>query len=594
MLAFLDLARGVLLGIVANLDGEKKSYFGDNVLEVLQLASTLWPISFAAVLGPFLKTLALFKAERGATVGSLEFLLTGQTAVAAFKNLFMLHHKTNLTGDRNAFDMGSLSLTSIPQFRRVAMAALSGSDILVAHANRSSRGFEEAVARIGGRHQAARLGRQDIWHNVRIPFMEYLPGYDAENPTFWTSVPDDEVVPLSSFIGVPIRGGSLPRAGNSSMMLQSRYQILECGDGFNGTDWVLAEGNNSKIYFHWTSGNRSEWAAISRQSGVNHLLGAETSPSLWLDVLKTNESVAQFYDFHQMKPQSRLQLLVGGLCKHDQQSNYMGMRICHVSTSYVDVAVECSRLGHFGDLECRATKIRQSSHPTYSSKLSDLSLLQIAGSLCYEMPFLTATYNFRRPSLLEQYLRNPPTAFNMETDDISMNFGGCHTEVPRQSFEARLATALNTFLMASYNYTVLTGADGTSFFERNDMWQNITATWTEYTEEIYAINRAWFSTSVISTLILLTCTIANVVIRHITMAPDFLDSVDGLMRGSPFVKIGTDHSNAGSGTSSRDRIKVTKDIRVQIQDVQPEMEVGEIALTSDIRSSKLDWKRAYN
>jgi hypothetical protein len=59
---------------------------------VLQLASTLWPISFAAVLGPFLKTLSLFRAEKGTTVGSLEFLLTGQTTVAAFKNLFTLQY----------------------------------------------------------------------------------------------------------------------------------------------------------------------------------------------------------------------------------------------------------------------------------------------------------------------------------------------------------------------------------------------------------------------------------------------------------------------------------------------------------------------
>jgi hypothetical protein len=32
------------------------------------VASTLWPIAFAAVLGPLLRTVALYKAERGVTI----------------------------------------------------------------------------------------------------------------------------------------------------------------------------------------------------------------------------------------------------------------------------------------------------------------------------------------------------------------------------------------------------------------------------------------------------------------------------------------------------------------------------------------------
>ncbi|KPA36783.1 hypothetical protein FLAG1_10426 [Fusarium langsethiae] len=60
----------VLLAIVASLHHKTQSAFGDNTLEALQLAATLWPISFAAVVGPFLKTLALFRAERGAALGS--------------------------------------------------------------------------------------------------------------------------------------------------------------------------------------------------------------------------------------------------------------------------------------------------------------------------------------------------------------------------------------------------------------------------------------------------------------------------------------------------------------------------------------------
>jgi hypothetical protein len=85
------------------------------------------------------------------------------------------------------------------------------------------------------------------------------------------------------------------------------------------------------------------------------------------------------------------------------------------------------------------------------------------------MPFTTANYDALLPSLLEKYLRNPPTAFNYEFDSLKRMYGACFNDVPRRSFEARLGTALNTFLMASYNYTVLTGADGTNLNGRNDM-----------------------------------------------------------------------------------------------------------------------------
>lgn len=42
--------------------------WGDNIILVMGVASTLWPIAFAAVLGPALRTVALYKAERVSTI----------------------------------------------------------------------------------------------------------------------------------------------------------------------------------------------------------------------------------------------------------------------------------------------------------------------------------------------------------------------------------------------------------------------------------------------------------------------------------------------------------------------------------------------
>jgi hypothetical protein len=48
-----------------SLHSEPTSSKGEKILQVMGVASTLWPIAFAAVLGPMLKTVALYNAERG-------------------------------------------------------------------------------------------------------------------------------------------------------------------------------------------------------------------------------------------------------------------------------------------------------------------------------------------------------------------------------------------------------------------------------------------------------------------------------------------------------------------------------------------------
>jgi hypothetical protein len=45
--------------------------------------------------------------------------------------------------------------------------------------------------------------------------------------------------------------------------------------------------------------------------------------------------------------------------------------------------------------------------------------------------------------------------------------------------------------------------------------------------------------------------------------------------------------------SGSDRLKGMKDVKVRICDVYPEQEIGRIALTTELGSPELRWKRAY-
>jgi len=58
------------LGIaVLRVNGTVESNVGNGVMQAMAVTATLWPIFFAAVLGPMLKAVALYKAERGVKLG---------------------------------------------------------------------------------------------------------------------------------------------------------------------------------------------------------------------------------------------------------------------------------------------------------------------------------------------------------------------------------------------------------------------------------------------------------------------------------------------------------------------------------------------
>lgn len=60
-----------MLGILVYLTNDcYEADFGNSVKQATQVASSLWPIAFAAVMGPLLKAVALYRAERGAKLGA--------------------------------------------------------------------------------------------------------------------------------------------------------------------------------------------------------------------------------------------------------------------------------------------------------------------------------------------------------------------------------------------------------------------------------------------------------------------------------------------------------------------------------------------
>ncbi|KAI8653851.1 hypothetical protein NCS56_01340300 [Fusarium sp. Ph1] len=199
----------VLAGLVTRLDYQPISSYGDGVFEGIGLASTFWPIAFSAVLGALIRTIVLFKSERGTNLGTLKVLLSSQTLVSALKSPFVVRiftfwtlvpgfiwvispaggqaayrtvHLTSLIETTThdlmyspAADIGlpfnrilwaSSSNLGIQLGRVYAMfgAAISASNAIAQPSNGSSPTFDAAIRGLAGVDTAIVAARMNLWH----------------------------------------------------------------------------------------------------------------------------------------------------------------------------------------------------------------------------------------------------------------------------------------------------------------------------------------------------------------------------------------------------------------------------------------------
>lgn len=115
---------------------------------------------------------------------------------------------------------------------RTAVRTLFGASIAppsaaLLYSNGSSQSFNDVIERLGGPSEAIRVSRRDTWSNLRVPFIHMLPGYNANRPFDWTTVPADILAPYESLIGVPLRGLPLSGEGNMNLTLQASYHTLD-------------------------------------------------------------------------------------------------------------------------------------------------------------------------------------------------------------------------------------------------------------------------------------------------------------------------------------------------------------------------------
>lgn len=265
-------------------------------------------------------------------------------------------------------------------------------------------------------------------------------------------------------------------------------------------------------------------------------------------------------------------------------TKFGNLSLCEVTTESVESMVGCSRSASDRELTCEVQKMRRKNGYTNRNVTAlDHGRLH---TILLDIPVVTASLRLNQVSLLEAWLKDPPTVFNPRHDyDTNLWYEDINPHV----FSNRLAMVLNTHIQAALNITILVGGDGTSAQERDWQWENSTGIWTEAAGTSYHINKTWFRFYLASTVVLALCAVANIVLRCSISTPDLLTSVSALTRNSLFFDVPT----PASGMCDAERSRLLKDEWVMVQDVLPDESVGRIAFSNALGQHSLRKDRAY-
>ncbi|KPA41667.1 hypothetical protein FLAG1_05421 [Fusarium langsethiae] len=602
----------VLAFFIHGLNDKPISAHGDAVREAIGLASTLWPIALAAILGALVRTVALFRAEQGTYLGTLASLLGSQTLVSTIKTAFVLRmmslwtlvlfllwtfsplggqavlrtiQTTLYTSSQNheasyvpAADIGlplnygiwesaSSKANHLGRILPMFGAALSAPNALAQASNGSSTNFDAVIQDLGGVDVASNNARVDLWGNVRVPEITQLPDYDSSNPYKWIKVPSDQLVTYESLIGIPIRGIPSNSAGNFTLQASASYMALECSSWFNTSECLSRIPKGLRLH---KSVNASTTMEVVTEI---HRGYSNTYMDIPSDVPRSNFNFSS-KDRYSTGPVERCTLVFG---TNDNST------ICDMSHVYVDIDIMCDRPRTFVTMVCEVQRIHHSH--SHDVSVSDTNMTSNRGpgpgAFIATLPWLITSFRAGMKSPFENYLSDP--ALGIE-DDETGGFGVTteFTRLPLRVFAHKLALIINTAMRVSYYEPAVLASGRMNLTEMETLgpgnaihYTNTTGKFTT-SEERYQVQKTWMAIYIFSLLMGISI-LATVLLSLATRAPDFLTSISALTRDSVHVHV----PPGGSTYCGDERARLLKNRRLKIRDVLSDEDVGYVALADD-------------
>ena len=568
-------------------NGKSVSTHGQTIAQAARLGPTLFPIIFAAVVGRLMKVSALWKCERGSTLGILEQLHGSQNLLAALERAILLPGLGILSigvvllwmlspiGGQSSLRVLSLSTHATPSTAEIYYFNTTGDDAYGAFS--SGSGLDTYERSLTALFQASLLSIQrttgsDVWGNIKIPYLQYVPSYVAgQSKDGWYDFSQsDYKLPYSAHTGIVVSG--LKDGVNTNFNLESSYFNLTCTEPHFFTFNTTASTNTTDYY-----GGFIEWAG--NLYSHNNVSAGIFNPALNSFASTTWDSYFVDTNFNYSINSSVQYNLVyasqGGLVETISAYN------CTMGVTHVESNILCN------GSDCQVSRLRPSQkvfgtwwgsgYPFITQSIAQrynlLSWLSTA----------TSTSHSGTVSPIDWYISGSDTPFQLAIGNNLADVN--YTNVSGIQVARRLGSLVNTGWQLSFQLAATAQPPSTNVTALALGYTNIdddgngydtihTTATTSTNTDVFVANIVWVVVTLIVASILLGCGIASMFFKYGTNSPDILGYVSSMTRDNPSFQ----HFPGDDKLDGLERARLMRHVKVQIVDARPWDENGHITL----------------
>lgn len=384
---------------------------------------------------------------------------------------------------------------------------------------------------------------QDLWGNIRFPAIEPLEGNGDKG---WLKTPEITNLSYPSLVGTPVN--NLPASGNTSFILPGSYLSISCPS--------LERSDQSD----YTNLNTSNCPAPYNGEDCN-----------WFTAGGTQYRIAISYS---VRPLLMAPGITRGARKLIFESGYGGVFTRaerSLTTTFVDVDVSCT--GDPSRSICNPSAVRRSVKATFhynwtvldmGSSVNAKSVIQLLTDQMLPHAHLSGG---KQPVL--SYLTTSNPTLGRPLDDIPP-----HT-IESNVFGLCLAQLINTILYLGINPAGFTGSFNTSDPNMQPNSPINTTRINTNKEDIIYCDRKWLAVLLVASFTAFFFALLGAFLCVITLAPDVLGSSTLALLHNKVEGV-----SALLTWSSETWARNLKDLRLFFGDVEPQAQVGRIALAT--------------
>ncbi|KAJ8108973.1 hypothetical protein OPT61_g7800 [Boeremia exigua] len=630
----------ILLGVaVVTLNGKfvEGNVFATKVISAIQLGPTLFPIMFAAISGRSMKMIARYLAERGAKLNTLELLMASQSVWGTIESQFLMRRLTvvgvNLLflwamsplGGQASLRLLERSTSTVSNFMPLRYLSTGPGSTLWPMTAGTYVELDGGLTQVEPLYSAALLGSheakvgpEDAWGNVKVPFIHSLN-------SSWTTIPINISNPedYRALVGIPVIGR--PKNRDGSFNLETSHLTVEC-EPFQST---VAKKENYTELQKLVPGqiwkNMSEQNSPWSQKGVT---GGKTSTFFLQTDLPLSQGVDGRFDAFagyvntssNAQTYSKRKITYASAFGFNSGTTIMNIANCSLGQIHIETTIDCAMD------KCTAIRQRQSQTDTRNENVTPFDHVLVADLVLTAFP---KTFGWSRGSNpTEQFLFNA-TAFQFVSPTSLQGSDAAGwvnlALLSADTFSKRLSLLLNTYYQLTLapnaylgnlpqNNHSIYGPDtepvgdidvylpsnittkNTTFLDWYYILQAATYNAEAYfiaattnstvseTQAIFVCNFAWLGVLLAAAVAILVTGIASLVLKWKTLGPEMFGFVASMTYENNYVKI----PNGGTMLNGMERARLLKDLEFCVGDVKGDNDVGHIAFAAGVPLRKLE------